>query len=93
MPLFWVFCLLAAVPRFRGPLPVLCAGVPIDVGTYGIPDMADWDGDGRKDLIVGQFDDGSIRCYLNTGSDSSPVFESFFFITQANGSRIKLPFG
>lgn len=93
MTVFWLVCLVTAVPRFQGPFPVLCAGTPIDVGTHSIPDVADWDGDGRKDLIVGQFDSGFVRCYLNTGSDSSPAFESFFFITDISGARIKLPFG
>ena len=34
-----------------------------------------WDDDGRKDLLVGQAD-GTIKIFLNTGSDENPTFDS-----------------
>ncbi|MEO0082070.1 MAG: hypothetical protein ABIL25_07250 [candidate division WOR-3 bacterium] len=91
MMLLSAFCLFLAVPRFQGPYPVLSGGVPIDVGTYSIPFVADWTQDGRKDLIVGQFDSGFVRCYPNVGPDSAPVFDGFFYL-EASGERIRLPF-
>ena len=81
----------AVPPPFDGPYPVLCAGVPIDVGRYGVPAMGDLTGDGRKDLVVGQYDSGYVRCYPNVGTDASPVFDSVFFV-EASGSVIKLPY-
>jgi hypothetical protein len=49
-------------------------GRPIDVGGGDAgPSVADWDGDGRFDLIVGS-GDGSVWLFRNTGSAQQPVF-------------------
>lgn len=77
---------------FIGPDTVRDAGVPIDVGYYGAPVMADWDGDDCKDLILGQFSYGYIRFYHNFGPDSAPQFNGFEYL-QASGSPITLPYG
>jgi hypothetical protein len=72
---------------------IKCSGVNIDVGTGSDPFVVDWNGDGLKDLIVGQFYDqsgnnyGKIRVYLNQGTDSDPIFNSWFYM-QADGSDI-----
>lgn len=43
-------------------------------GCLGVfPRVADWDGDGRKDLLLG-LADGRVQYALNEGSDESPVF-------------------
>lgn len=83
---------LAQLPVFRGPYWIEDNGVPIDVGWYGAPLMYDWDGDGAKDLITGQFTGGYIRYYRNLGPDSSPVFNGFSYFT-ASGGQITLPYG
>jgi hypothetical protein len=62
-------------------------GFDIDVGNLSVPDINDWDEDGRKDLIVG-CDAGNIFVYLNTGTNAAPAFNSSFKIT-ANGTIIK----
>uniref|UniRef100_A0A7C6EBY6 VCBS repeat-containing protein n=1 Tax=candidate division WOR-3 bacterium TaxID=2052148 RepID=A0A7C6EBY6_UNCW3 len=87
-------CLIAfaQAPRFIGPTYVLDGGVPIDVGYYGSPFMYDWDGDGKKDLIVGQFTYGYIRFYRNIGTDPEPLFSGYEFL-YASGSQITLPSG
>ncbi len=90
MILFYTLCLFAATPRFREPVPVLCKGVPIDVGRYGVPAMGDLDGDGNKDFVAGEFDSGFVRFYPNVGPDSWPVFDTFYLV-EASGSRIRLP--
>lgn len=38
------------------------------------PRVVYWDGDGRKDLLVGQ-SDGTVKIFLNVGSDSNPIFD------------------
>ncbi len=40
------------------------------------PDIADWNSDGKKDIIAGNMN-GNLRVYLNEGSDESPLFKSF----------------
>jgi hypothetical protein len=39
------------------------------------PTVADWDGDGRDDLIVGN-GDGSVTLYRNTGATGEPALEA-----------------
>lgn len=43
------------------------------------PRVVYWDADMRKDLLVGQAD-GTIKIFLNNGTDSEPTFESGRFI-------------
>lgn len=83
---------LGVTPRFASPELVKDAGVPIDVGNYGSPAMYDWNLDGAKDLILGQFTQGKIRLYLNTGPDSAPEFDGYTFF-KSGGSDITLPSG
>jgi hypothetical protein len=83
---------LAEIPRFAEPVLIQDGGVPIDVGYYAAPMMFDWDLDGRKDMVVGQFTSGMIRFYPNVGDDSAPVFSGFSYL-EASGVTITLPSG
>jgi hypothetical protein len=65
--------------------------ISIEIG-HLVPCVADWDGDGKKDLIVGQFSGGKVRLYLNKGSDEAPEFKGFEYMT-AGGKEISLPSG
>jgi hypothetical protein len=83
---------LGATPLFIGPELVNDAGSPIDVGYYGAPVMFDWNEDGAKDLVCGQFTSGKIRYYPNAGPDSAPDFNGYSFL-KADGVEITLPSG
>ena len=83
---------LAEIPLFAEPELVEDGGVPIDVGYYAAPMMFDWNEDGRKDMVVGQFSSGYIRFYPNVGDDSAPMFSGFEYMS-ASGSQITLPSG
>ena len=74
-------------------VPLQADGKDID-GAVGhlVPTTTDWNGDGRKDLIVGQFGGGKIKLYLNTGTDAAPVFKDAGFL-HAGGKIISLPAG
>jgi hypothetical protein len=78
--------------QFRPGELLQAAGQALDVGTYAIPCVADWNGDGRKDLLVGYQTAGKIAVYLNTGSDANPVFTTSVNL-QAGGVDITLPSG
>jgi len=49
-------------------------------GTYSAPVMTDWNGDGKKDLLVGEFELGRIRFYANIGENDAPVFDGFEYL-------------
>lgn len=70
-----------AQPRFTQPRVPEDYLVPTSLkgklwGNYFFPTVYDWDGDGRKDLIVGEgtYSANSIWLYLNQGSNSRPQF-------------------
>jgi hypothetical protein len=57
-----------------------------------VPNVLDWDGDGKKDLIVGQFGSGNIKLYLNKGTDEAPKLTAAGKL-KAGGKEISLPSG
>lgn len=65
--------------------------IDVEIG-HLVPCVTDWNSDGKKDLIVGQFAGGKIRLYLNSGSDAEPAFKGFECL-KAGGAEISLPAG
>lgn len=83
---------MAGAPIFGSYSWIEATGGRIDVGYYGAPCIVDWDGDGLKDLVLGQFSSGKIRFYVNSGSNDSPAFTAYSYI-QSSGVDITLPYG
>lgn len=84
--------LVGQAPLFKAPVYVDDGILPLDVGYYGAPFAYDWNGDNKKDLIVGQLDQGMIRYYENYGENNDPVFNGYGFL-QASSTTIVLPSG
>ena len=59
--------------EFAKPVMLTAGGAPIkvDIPGYACPSWADWDGDGKNDLLVGQFAKGKIRFFKSEGVDPS----------------------
>ncbi|MBI1902600.1 MAG: hypothetical protein HYS13_15975 [Planctomycetia bacterium] len=78
---------------FRAPEKILADGKAIDVEIgHAAPCYADIDGDGAKDLLVGQFGEGKLRVYKNHGTTAQPRFADFKFL-QAGGKDAIVPSG
>ena len=63
----------ASSKELAPPVRLEAAGKPIDTEIgHAAPFVVDWDGDGVKDLLVGQFGGGVLWIYRNEGTNSRP---------------------
>ena len=76
-------------PEFRFGKFVFADGQPLDAGLAAAPKVADWDGDGRKDLLVGTHYN-RLLFYRNTGTNRERRFEARGFVT-VDGQPLELP--
>jgi hypothetical protein len=61
-------------PAFGQPVPLKAGGKAIQLGNTAGPCFAEWDGDGKIDLLVG-IGSGAVAFYRNTGTKQKPNFE------------------
>jgi hypothetical protein len=61
------------------PIPVLVGDDVLDVEQVGhaAPFVGDYNNDGVKDLLVGEFYKGRLRIYENVGTNSEPRYERY----------------
>ena len=75
------------------PFRVEANGGPIDVEIgHSAPWVTDLNGDGKFDLLVGQFGEGKLRIYANKGTATEPKFEAFAWF-QGGSADAKVPAG
>lgn len=79
---------------FAAPVRLEADGEPIDIGSlskiaHAGPWIADIDGDGDRDLLVGDFP-GYFWVFDNTGTDKSPIYKAKGKL-QAGGEDAKTP--
>ena len=57
------------------PVRLEAGGKPIDTSIgHAAPCVCDFDGNGVNDLLVGQFGDGLLWVFKNTGTNSAPKY-------------------
>jgi hypothetical protein len=73
--------------------PVLDSGALVlsNIDDRATPIVNDWNGDGKKDLLVGSLA-GTIQIYENQGTDAAPSFGSYTNL-QVNGTDFDLTLG
>lgn len=77
--------LLSVEGELAAPFAVEARGGVIDVaGGNSAPWLADLDGDGLAELLVGQFEDGCVRVYRNVGARGRPRFDGFELLRAAD---------
>ena len=78
-----------AVPTFHAPVAMKAAGQPVRVEEpgYAAPAWHDVDGDGRADLVVGQFAKGKMAVYR--GIEGGQLAERTWL--QADGKVAEIP--
>jgi len=63
----------AVADTLAPPVRLEAVGIPIDTQTgHAAPYVADFDGDGVQDLLVGQFGDGLLWIFRNEGTNAQP---------------------
>ena len=81
-------------PRLQPPVLVMGSSAPLMGGQHGLaaPATYDWDGDGKKDLLIGEFETGPcwVRVHLNVGENDAPRFtDEFEYATDNRGGQAR----
>ncbi len=95
-------CLLATAlsvhagdPAFEKGIKLKAADAEINLKVgHLVPVVTDWNGDKKKDLIVGHFTgrDGNVKLYLNKGTNAAPVLAAGVPVN-AGGKPIRMDGG
>lgn len=85
--------LTAETPNFAPGRYLLSNGMPaMGDNIFSDPCVADFNNDGRKDLLLGVYYYGHIYLFLNEGTDDDPIFGAGT-ILEADGFPIRVGFG
>lgn len=83
----------ATAQEFEKPVRLQAAGelITTDIG-HSAPYVYDFDRDGTKDLLVGQFGSGKLRIYRNKGTNQRPDYDTVSWF-EAGGKVATVPAG
>jgi hypothetical protein len=75
-----------ADPVFNSSVALKNGGSNLNAYSRSSPTTCDWNRDGKKDLLVGNYD-GRVYYFENKGTDQDPVFNGYTFL-QAGGTTL-----
>ncbi len=85
---------IPGAPVLGAPTLIMGATMPVMTEKHGLaaPLAFDWNGDGRKDLLIGEFETSdtlsNVRVYLNKGTDAKPTFtDDFVYARDTEGTK------
>lgn len=86
---------IPGAPQLGAPRLIMGETAPVVARHHGLaaPAVYDWDGDGNKDLLIGEFETGEcwLRVYLNVGTDDAPRFsDEFQYAETTKKERLKV---
>ena len=90
--LIFPVALRADTPRLETGVFIQDGSAPLEVSYFSSPAVVDWDNDGNRDLLVGQYTSGHISLFLNKGSNVNPRFDGSTLI-MSNGVPITMTYG
>lgn len=93
IPLIAALALSAPTGDLQKPFLIMDGDKPlsVDVG-HAAPLVCDLYGDGKRELLVGQFGNGQLRIYRNQGTVAHPTFKGFDWF-RAGGQIASIPSG
>ena len=99
---FWLACIAVVAAsawaqepsELSKPIHIEAGGQPLDVQRSGhsAPFAGDFFEDGSLALLVGQYTDGRLRIYRNSGTKSKPRFDAYTWF-EAGGKIASVPVG
>lgn len=81
---------LEAAPAFGAGQDLAVAGSVLNVGAKAAPAVIDLDGDGAKDLVVGNAA-GQVMAFYNAGDDVAPQLAAPVLLFQTAGAAVPFP--
>ncbi len=77
------------------PYQLLAGEKPLDIGGigYAAPAVGDFDMDGKRDLLIGQFREGKMRIFINQGTQQMPKFGADYVWFQDGAETGRVPTG
>lgn len=67
---------------------------PAGIKIGSSPCLYDWDGDGKRDLLIGEFEQGRISFLKNVNTDDDPQFNKRdYYLEDENGTTISTASG
>jgi hypothetical protein len=84
----------AAVPTLASYTFIQDGDNQLKVFYYASPEVADWNNDGLKDLLVGRFTGGQVQLFLNQASSASqqPVLNGYSYL-ESGGLAVQTTWG